>query len=483
MGQLPARAVGGEKDAMNNESAPISRAATVTAQLRVIPRDQHNVSRKNISNGALRVLYRLNEAGFVACLVGGAVRDLLLGGHPKDFDIATSATPDEVKRLFRNCRLIGRRFRLAHVVFGQEIVEVATFRGNVDDGSGDRHVVDGRIVRDNVYGTIEEDALRRDFTVNALYYDIADFSVRDYVGGYEDLLRRELHLIGDPVLRYREDPVRMLRAVRLSAKLDFRIADDARAPFAELGELLLHAPPARLFDETLKLFFAGSALKSFRALENAGLLADVFPLTARALAFRGGATFRKVLESGLAGTDLRVAEGKPVTPAFLFATLLWGAVRAQVEREIAKGSDAASAWLRVSHNIIAEQAKHVAIPRRFGAIMEEIWFLQPRFEQRTKKRVHRLLTHPRFRAAYDFLLLRAAEGPEIAELGEWWTQVQGMSAEQLTAHTHAASEHPVSDADARFDAGTDAGSQVAAESMPPTRRRRRRRNPAGSGTP
>ena len=216
------------------------------------------------------------------------MRDLLLGGHPKDFDIATSATPEEVKRLFRNCRLIGRRFRLAHVVFGQEIVEVATFRGNVDDGSGDRHVVDGRIVRDNVYGTIEEDAVRRDFTVNALYYDIADFSVRDYVGGYEDLLRRELRLIGDPVQRYREDPVRMLRAVRLAAKLDFAIADDARAPFDELGELLLHAPPARLFDESLKMLFAGHGLKSFRALEASGLLVDVFPLTARALKFRGG---------------------------------------------------------------------------------------------------------------------------------------------------------------------------------------------------
>src|SRR5512146_183779 len=418
--RAPDRAV-----AMTDHATP-SIAGTPAPNLRVIARDQHIVSRKNISNGALRVLYRLNEAGFRACLVGGAVRDLLLGGHPKDFDVATNATPEQVKHLFRNCRLIGRRFRLAHVVFGQEIVEVATFRGSTDDGSGDRHVVDGRIVRDNVYGTIEEDAVRRDFTVNALYYDIADFSVLDYVGGYEDLLRRELHLIGDPVQRYREDPVRMLRAVRLAAKLDFRIADDARAPFDDLGELLLHAPPARLFDEALKLFFAGSALKSFRALEASGLLADVFPLTARALAFRGGHTFRSILENGLAGTDQRVAEGKPVTPAFLFATLLWGAVRAQVDREIARGVEPALAWQRVSHNIIAEQAKHVAIPRRFGATMEEIWELQPRFEQRTKKRVHRLLAHPRFRAAYDFLLLRAPESPEVAELGTWWTQAQGL---------------------------------------------------------
>jgi len=454
---------------MTDESEPNRSAATVSAQLRVIPREQHNVSRKNISSGALRVLYRLNEAGFRACLVGGAVRDLLLGGHPKDFDIATSATPEEVKKLFRNCRLIGRRFRLAHVVFGQEIVEVATFRGSADDGSGERHVVDGRILRDNVYGTIEEDAVRRDFTVNALYYDIADFSVLDYVGGYEDLLKRELHLIGDPVQRYREDPVRMLRAVRLAAKLNFKIAPEARAPFDDLGELLLHAPPARLFDETLKLFFAGSGLKSFRAIESSGLLADVFPLTARALAFRGGDSFRAMLESGLAGTDARIAEGKPVTPAFLFATLLWGAVRAQVGREIARGSDESSAWLRVSHHVINEQAKHVAIPRRFGAVMEEIWILQPRFEQRTKKRVHRLLAHPRFRAAYDFLLLRAPESVAVAELGVWWTQVQGMSNEELTAHLVGAETAAHVAEDAAGGAGEGA--------VKPARKRRRRRKP------
>jgi poly(A) polymerase len=450
-----------------NDSPEQTPATPPTVRLRIIPREQHNVSRKNISSGALRVLYRLNEAGFRACLVGGAVRDLLLGGHPKDFDVATDATPEEVKKLFRNCRLIGRRFRLAHVVFGQEIVEVATFRGSADDGSGERHVVDGRIVRDNVYGTIEEDAVRRDFTVNALYYDIADFSVRDYVGGYEDVQRHELHLIGDPVQRYREDPVRMLRAVRLAAKLDFAIAPDARAPFAELGELLLHAPPARLFDETLKLLFAGHGLKSFRAIESNGLLADVFPLTARALAFRGGEAFRAVLENGLAGTDARIAAGKPVTPAFLFATLLWGAVRAQVEREIGRGSDAAAAWLRVSHHVIREQAKHVAIPRRFGAVMEEIWILQPRFEQRTKKRVHRLLAHPRFRAAYDFLLLRAPEGPEVAELGVWWTQAQGLSGEELAEHLSVADQAtPANDAPEPGDAAVQ-----------PARRRRRRRKP------
>jgi poly(A) polymerase len=406
--------------------------------LRIIPREQHSISRKQISSAALRVLYRLNEAGYAAYLVGGAVRDLLIGGQPKDFDVATDATPEDVRRLFRNCRLIGRRFRLAHVVFGPEIVEVATFRGSGDgeDGEGDRHVVDGRIVRDNVWGTLEEDALRRDFTVNALYYNIADFSVRDYVGGFDDVQRRLLRLIGDPAQRYREDPVRMLRAVRLSAKLDFSIAPEARAPFAELGELLAQAPPARLFDETLKMFLAGSGLKSFRALEQSGLLGAVFPLTARALAFRGDA-FRALVEAGLAGTDARVTEGKSVTPAFLFAVLLWGAVRAQAEREIARGVEPNLAWQRVSNQVIAEQAKHVAIPRRFGQVMQEIWMLQPRFADRQKKRVFRLLTHPRFRGAYDFLLLRAAEGEDIAELGRWWTNAQqtphGALADELSA--------------------------------------------------
>jgi poly(A) polymerase len=449
-----------------NEALPNLSPAAVAVNLRVIPRDQHRISRKDISSGALRVLYRLNEAGYAAHLVGGAVRDLLLGGHPKDFDIATNATPEDVRRLFRNCRLIGRRFRLAHVVFGQEIVEVATFRGSSDDGSGDRHVVDGRILRDNVYGTIEEDAIRRDFTVNALYYDIADFSVRDYVGGYDDLDARVLRLIGDPVLRYREDPVRMLRAVRLAAKLDFAIAPEARAPFADLGDLLLHAPPARLFDESLKMLLAGNGLKSFRALEHSGLLADVFPLTARALAFRGGEQYRALIEAGLAGTDARIAEGKSVTPAFLFAILLWGAVRAQVEREVARGTDVNLAWQRVSHHVIAEQAKHVAIPRRFGMIMQEMWTLQPRFEHRLKKRVFRLMAHPRFRAAYDFLLLRAAESPAMAELGQWWTQAQEtpheVLAEQLAASVETDESMP-----------PDAGAA-------PKKRARRRRKPASA---
>ncbi len=404
-----------------------------TPALRIIPREQHVISRKNISKAALRVLYRLNEAGYQAYLVGGAVRDLLLGGHPKDFDVATNATPEDVKRLFRNSRLIGRRFRLAHVVYGPEIIEVATFRGTgEEEGEGDRHIVDGRIVRDNVWGTIEEDAIRRDFRVNALYYDISDFSVRDYVGGMQDVQDRVLHLIGDPATRYREDPVRMLRAVRLAAKLNFRIDTAAAAPFAELGPLLADAAPARLFDESLKLFLAGHGLKSFHMLEQTGLLKFMFPATARALK-RGDKALRALVEQGLANTDARIAEGKSVTPAFLFAVLLWGEVRDQAHTWMSKNVEPGDAWERAAVHVIAEQCQRVAIPRRFTLTMEEIWALQPRFEQVQRKRVFRLMAHPRFRAAFDFLLLRAAESPAIRELGQWWAHAQQLPHETLAA--------------------------------------------------
>jgi poly(A) polymerase len=433
--------------------------------LSIIPREQHTISRKNISKAALRVLYRLNEAGYDAYLVGGAVRDLLLGGHPKDFDVATNATPDEVKKLFRNCRLIGRRFRLAHVVYGNEIIEVATFRGASEEvGEGDRHVVDGRIVRDNVWGSIEEDALRRDFRVNAMYYDISDFSVRDYVGGVKDLHDRVLHLIGDPATRYREDPVRMLRAARLAAKLDFRIDPSAAAPFAELGPLLSSVAPARLFDESLKLFLTGHGLKSFRMLEQCGLLKFMFPATARALK-RGDKALRSLIEQGLENTDARISEGKSVTPAFLFAVLLWGEVRDLAHTWVTHGKDANEAWSRAAMHVVGEQCQRVAIPRRFTITMEEIWSLQPRFEQIQRKKVFRLLAHPRFRAAFDFLVLREAESPAIGELGQWWAHAQQLPHETLAAAL------PTQQAASAGD--VEPGRAVA------PRKRRRRRKPAG----
>lgn len=430
--------------------------------LRVVPRDQHNVSRKDISPNALRVLYRLREAGFSAYLVGGAVRDLLLGGHPKDYDVATDATPEQVKQQFRNCRLIGRRFRLAHVVFGREIIEVATFRANVDDGSGDRELhAGGRVLRDNVYGLVEEDAIRRDFTANALYYTVEDFSVRDYAGGFEDVQNRLLRLIGDPETRYREDPVRMLRAARLAAKLDFQIEAATAAPIPQLAPLLAEAAPARLFEECLKMFLTGHAVASFLKLEKHGLLPALLPESAAALqSNRSGALRRMVLE-GLRGTDERVANDEPVSPAFLFALLLWPAYCRALMTLQAQGMHAIEAERRAADRVTVHQLATLALPRRFSLPMQEIWLLQSRFSQRQRKRVFRLLAHPRFRAAFDFLVLRMAASPEHGEDVEFWREAQTQSGDALSAQL--AGEHAV----------TDAGSEVASEAGAPRRRRRR----------
>ncbi len=426
----------------------------------MIPREQHGISRRNISPNALRVLYKLKEGGYAGYLVGGAVRDLLLGSHPKDFDVATDATPEQVKALFRNCRLIGRRFRLAHVVFGGEIIEVATFRALGDDGTGDRHMVDGRIVRDNVYGTIEEDAVRRDFTANALYYAIDDFSVRDYAGGFEDIRHRTLRLIGDPEQRYREDPVRMLRAVRLAAKLGFRIDDAAWEAIAELAPLIAESAPARLFDEMLKLFLGGHAYESMRWLEASSLLRELLPTTAAAIEARGGDEMPRMMEAALKGTDLRLAEGKPVTPAFLLAALLWPAASEAHAGEVARGAEVLAAWPRAADRVVREQAARIAMPRRFTLPMTEIWAMQSRLEVATRKRATRLLAHPRFRAAYDFLCLRALDDPRLKELAAFWTEAQA-------GHVPAAPD-------------AAAGSDAAAEAAPKKRRRRRRSGGGGA---
>ena len=433
---------------------------------RVIPRDSHPVSRKDISSSALRVLYRLRDAGFDGYLVGGAVRDLIVGGHPKDFDIATNATPEEVRHLFRNCRLIGRRFRLAHVVFGREIIEVATFRANVDDGSGDREVHDGgRLLRDNVYGTIEEDAVRRDFTVNALYYAIEDFSVRDYVGGFEDAQNRLMRLIGDPETRYREDPVRMLRAVRLAAKLGFEIEAATAEPIPRLAGLLAEAAPARLFEECLKLFLSGHAVESFLRLEKYGLLPVLLPESAQALKANRSGALRRMLLEGLRGTDERVANDEPVSPAFLFALLLWPAYCRALATLQAQGMHAVEAQRRAADRVTVHQLQTIALPRRFSLPMQEIWLLQTRFSLRQRKRVFRLLSHPRFRAAFDFLCIRQAASPEHAEDIAFWREAQTQSGDELAAQLDAQASAPGDD-----DPDADGA---------PRRRRRRRRNRAG----
>lgn len=408
---------------LSSSATPPSEGLPVPT-LRIIPRAEHGISRRQISPAALKVLYRLKEAGFAAFLVGGAVRDLLLGGSPKDFDVATDATPEQVQALFRNCRLIGRRFRLAHVLFGAEIIEVATFRAIHADPDDDREVINGRVVRDNVYGTQEEDALRRDFTVNALYYGITDFAVRDYVGGFEDLAARRLRLIGDPETRYREDPVRILRAVRLAAKLGFTIDPATEAPIAAMKGLLHEVPPARLFDECLKLFLTGHAVASFLGLERRDLLATLFPATAAVLAAESGAGDRAMVLRALSNTDARVKQDKPVTPSFLFAALLWPAYRRALAERLAAAQDLQRAHQQAADEVLAAQTKIVAIPRRFAGPMVEIWGMQWRFERRQRRRVIALLQHPRFRAAFDFLALRREESPQMAELVAWWEAAQ-----------------------------------------------------------
>ena len=396
---------------------------------RVYSRDEHAISRRNISPNALKVLYRLNGAGFRACLVGGGVRDLLLGREPKDFDIATDALPEQVRGLFRNCRLIGRRFRLAHVRFGPEIIEVATFRAHHEENGEDTTNDDGRILRDNVYGTLDDDAWRRDFTVNALYYDIRDFSVIDYVGGVEDLQHGVMRLIGDPELRYREDPVRMLRAIRFAVKLGFRIDEASERPLTELGGLLEEIAPARLFDESLKLFHGGCALQTFEALRHYDIFRRLFPQADAALSHEHVGFPATLIARALANTDQRIQEGKSVTPAFLLAAILWDAYEEQRAQRLADGASEQDAQAMAADSVISQQVARLAVPRRFTQMTREIWGLQNRFLNPTPKRARRLLEHPRFRAAYDFLALRAQAGEPLDDTVDWWTKLQEADAD------------------------------------------------------
>jgi len=403
------------------------KGPTINTQPRIIPRSEHAISRANISSNALKVLYRLKGAGYDAFLVGGGVRDMLLGREPKDFDIATNARPEEVKKLFRNSMLIGRRFRLAHVRYENEIIEVATFRAQGDGASDDEaRTENGRILRDNVYGTLEEDAWRRDFTVNALYYNIQDFSVVDYVAGMTDLQSGMLRLIGDPRQRYHEDPVRMLRAVRFAAKLGFRIHPDSEAPIFELAHLLEDIPSARLFDEILKLFLGGCAVQSFELLRHYGLFAYLFPQTEACLAQEREGFPLTLLIRALQNTDARIAEGKPVTPAFLYAALLWEPLRQAMAGQEAEAMGEIQALQQAAYAVEGQQLARTALPKRFGVPMREIWTLQIRLRRTTGLRPLRLLEHPRFRAAYDFMLLRRDAGEDIGELCQWWTEFQGL---------------------------------------------------------
>jgi poly(A) polymerase len=479
----------------------------------VIPRAEHSISRADISPNALKVLYRLKEAGYQGFLVGGAVRDLLLGLRPKDFDVATNALPEEVRRLFRNCRLIGRRFRLAHVFFGNEIIEVATFRaaaaperedaedvdaeggetgseapgdsagpgdsGAPGDSAPDEPIADfsppsdsehrafdprGRILRDNIYGTIEEDVWRRDFAANGLYYNIEDFSIWDFVNGVNDVKQRRLTMIGDPETRYREDPVRMLRAVRFAAKLDFSIEGNTEAPIKRLAYLLDGVPPARLFDEVLKLFLSGFGAKAYRLLQQYGLFEHLFPQSAAAFALTPYAYAAEMLELGLANTDARIAADKPVTPTFLFAVLLWSAVLRELNERQAGPSPDLALLMQACDSVLRTQQSRISIPRRFAIPMRELLMLQPRFNRRSGVKSLSLLQHPRFRAAYDFLLLRAQAGVADPELAKWWTDIQVLPQEERVKLVQARPPEPAS--------------EEGASPSPGRRRRRRRRGGA-----
>lgn len=446
--------------------------AIATTHATIVPRQDHPISRKAISSGAMKVLYRLLGAGHQAFLVGGGVRDLLLGGEPKDFDVATDAAPEVVRDLFSNAQLIGRRFKLVHVRFGREIVEVATFRA-LSDGTQaptvaasalpkrrDRHSdepasalsEEGMILRDNVYGTIEDDALRRDFTINALYYTPADFAIYDFAGGLKDLKARQLRLIGEPEGRYREDPVRMLRAIRFAAKLDFTVELATEAAIAPVKARLLDVPAARLFDEVGKLFLHGHGVKSLTLLRQHGLFGLLFPEVEAA--FQAQPSALALAEAALASTDSRIVEGKPVTPAFLLAAFLWAPLQTRASALKSEGLRPLEALQEAMRDVLHAQQQHTTIPRRLTTFMQETWTLQSRL-QRGARRAEKLVLHPRFRAAYDFLVLREGVGEATEGMGAWWTAYQ---ADRETPVPH---EHP-------------------AEGRRP-RRRRRRRGPNQGG--
>jgi len=395
---------------------------TNARKARIYGQDKHAVRSDQLSNGARTVIRKLQENGFNAFVVGGAVRDLLLGIAPKDFDIATDATPEQVKPLFRRAFVIGRRFRLVHVHLGNEVLEVSTFRAaQTGEDATDEH---GRLLSDNVYGSQAEDAARRDFTINALYFDPQTATIWDYVGGVADIRARRLKLIGPPVTRYREDPVRMLRAVRLAAKLGLEIDKRTEEPIARLAPLMHNVPPARLFDEMQKLLLSGHAVDTVKSLRAHGLSHGLLPLLDVILEQPLGQRF---IESALEGTDQRVRQDKGISPAFLFAALLWHEVLVTWKAAKERGERPLPSLFAAMDEVLSAQAERIAIPRRFEATIKEIWSLQPRFEQRAGTRPARLLEHPRFRAAYDFLALRGESGEVPQALVDWWTRFQTAS--------------------------------------------------------
>ena len=390
-----------------------------------IPKKSHRIDPHLLSKNAVKVTHTLQQAGYEAFIVGGAVRDLVLGISPKDFDVATNATPEQVQKLFRKARLIGRRFQIVHVTFfgkgHPEIIEVSTFRALLEN-AGEHLAESGRILSDNVWGSQDEDAARRDFSINAMYYDPATETVLDYHGGMVDMQKKTLRMIGDPAKRYREDPIRMLRAIRFAAKTGFALDPQTGAPIAKLGKLIHDVPSARLFDEILKLLMSGYSWAAIQGLRDAGLHHGLLPLLDHILdAKEGSKGANDFVRIALANTDSRIQSGKTVSAGFLFATLLWPDLLKNWKKNIAGGVSAIPALHDAMDQTIATQSSGMTIQRRFESDMREIWSMQPRFEKRVGRYPFRLIESPRFRAAYDFLLLRCASGEQNAALGEWWT--------------------------------------------------------------
>ena len=398
-----------------------------------IPFSEHGINERQICKKARTILQALTNAGYEAYLVGGAVRDLLLSKQPKDFDIATSAHPEQIKKVLPSTRIIGRRFRLAHVHFGRDFLEVATFRAPHDASDKGQVSHDGRIIHDNVYGTVSEDAVRRDFTINALFYELSTGDVLDFVDGMGDIKRQQLRLIGDPDMRYREDPVRMLRAIRFMAKLDFSLEPETEAPIRGLSDLLSTIAPARLFDETLKLFHSGKAVITLDLLREYALFSRLFPLAEQSLEEDESGLFFNLVMAALTNTDKRIQAGKPVTPAFLFAVMLWHQTQkgAEIYRELGN-PDLQSVHMAAS-DVLGHQVKSTAVPRRFSNVTREIWTMQGRFKFKACRRALNFIDNKRFRAAYDFMCLRASSGEPFKEDCEWWTRFQELGSEDQLA--------------------------------------------------
>lgn len=435
-------------------STATSMASTPTKLVpELVPRDAHNMRNTDLSPNTLKVLQHLITKGYKAYAVGGCIRDRLMGQTPKDFDVVTNATPEQIKACFRNCRLIGRRFRLAHITFGREIIEVATFRGHheqsatdnkpetrsdekqkpkkIDDSVLAKANTDGQLLRDNIFGSIEEDAARRDFTFNAMYYDVTDESILDFAKGLDAISSRTILMIGDSAVRFREDPVRMIRAVRFACKLHMHLPDALSLSIKKHAYLLANIPPARLFEEVSKLLLSGAGYLTFKSLLSHNLLAQLFPLLAALLQDDSSKEYQFIVNM-LNNTDKRINNDQRITPAFLYAAFLWYPMEERAQELMFESNMAMHDAVNVaSAEVLFQQSRRIMIPKRFSMPVRDIWSLQMRLQRRQGRRCLQLLTHPKFRAAYDFLLLRGSvEGGVLLETAQWWTEFQEVSSDE-----------------------------------------------------